>query len=31
MMNEKMISKLCLDYFAEVPQRVERCAVGQGN
>ena len=30
-MNEKMISKLCFDYFAEVPQRLERCAVGQGN
>lgn len=31
MMNEKIISKLCLDYFAEEPQKVERCAVGQGN
>lgn len=31
MMNEKMISKLCLEYFAEEPQTVERCAVGQGN
>lgn len=31
MMNEKMISKLCLDYFAEEPQKLERCAVGQGN
>ena len=31
MMNEKMISKLCLEYFAEEPQAVERCAVGQGN
>lgn len=30
-MNEKMISKLCLDYFAEEQQKVERCAVGQGN
>lgn len=31
MMNEKMISKLCLEYFAEEPQTVERCTVGQGN
>lgn len=31
MMNEKMVSKLCLEYFAEEPQTVERCAVGQGN
>ena len=31
MMNEKMISKLCLEYFAEKPQTIERCAVGQGN
>ena len=30
-MNEKMVSKLCLEYFAEEPQTVERCAVGQGN
>ena len=26
-----MISKLCLEYFTEEPQTVERCAVGQGN
>lgn len=31
MMNEKMISKLCLEYFDKEPQTVERCAVGQGN
>lgn len=31
MMNEKMVSKLCLDFLAEEPQSVERCAVGQGN
>lgn len=31
MMNDKMISKLCLEYFAEEPQTIERCAVGQGN
>lgn len=31
MMNEKIVSKLCLEYFAEEPQTVERCAVGQGN
>lgn len=31
MMNEKMISKLCLECFAEEPQIVERCGVGQGN
>lgn len=31
MMNEKMISKLCLEYFEQEPQTVERCAVGQGN
>lgn len=31
MMNEKMISKLCLEYFSQEPQTVERCAVGQGN
>lgn len=31
MMNEKMISKLCLEYFDKEPQKVERCAVGQGN
>lgn len=30
-MNEKMISKLCLEYFVEEPQTVDRCAVGQGN
>lgn len=30
-MNEKMISKLCLEYFADTPQTIERCAVGQGN
>ena len=26
-----MISKLCLEYFDQEPQKVERCAVGQGN
>ena len=31
MMNEKIISELCLKYFTEKPQTVERCAVGQGN
>lgn len=31
MMNEKMISKLCLECFAEEPQIVARCGVGQGN
>lgn len=31
MMNEKMVSKICLDFLAEEPQTVERCAVGQGN
>lgn len=31
MMNEKIVSKLCLEYFAEEPQAVERCATGQGN
>lgn len=30
-MNEKMISKLCLEYFAEDPRTIERCTVGQGN
>lgn len=30
-MNEKIISELCLEYFVENPQMVERCAVGQGN
>ena len=31
MMNEKMISRLWLEYFAEEPQTIERCTVGQGN
>lgn len=31
MMNEKMVSKLCLECFTEESQTVERCAVGQGN
>lgn len=30
-MDEKMISMLCLEYLAEMPQTVERCAIGQGN
>lgn len=31
MINEKMISKLCLECFDKEPQTVERCSVGQGN
>lgn len=30
-MNEKMIGQLCLECFSQIPQRIERCGVGQGN
>lgn len=30
-MDETLISQLCMEYFGECPQSVERCAVGQGN
>ena len=30
-MNEKIISQICLKCFAEEPEEIERCAVGQAN
>ena len=30
-MNEEIIIKLCVAYFAEQPKNISRCAVGQGN
>jgi len=30
-MNEKMISRICLKHFSEIPSAIERCSVGQGN
>ena len=30
-MNEKIIFRLCLEYFGKTPQTAERCGMGQGN